>query len=83
MSFFNRYIIPLAFIVLATFSAIAFKWVEMVMYTSVGSAFFLLNLLTSGIITNNKKLWNIVTWVLILGALFLFIAVLRMDAYGL
>lgn len=83
MNFFNNYIVPLAFLVLAIVNLNAQRWVESGLYLSVGAGFVIMNLLRNGTIKNNKKYWNIVSWVLILSAVILFFLVLRIDAYGL
>lgn len=83
MKFFNTYIIPLALFILAIVNLQAQRWVEAALYLSVGSGFVIMNLLRNGVITQNKKFWNIVSWVLVALAVILFFLVLRIDAYGL
>lgn len=83
MKFFNTYIIPLALFILAIVNLKAQRWVEAALYLSVGSGFVIMNLLRNGTITQNKKFWNIVSWVLVALAVILFFLVLRIDAYEL
>ena len=83
MSFFSRYIVPAALMVLAVVNFYDLRWVEGSLYLCVALGFVLMGLLKSGNIQTNIKFWNIVSWVLIMLGLVLFLFVLRMDAYGL
>ena len=83
MNFFSRYIVPAALLVLAVVNFYDHRWVEGMLYLCVSFGFILMGLLKSGNIKTNVKLWNIVSWVLIMLGVVLFLFVLRMDAYGL
>ena len=76
-----KYFIPLAFLVLAGFNLINSNWLEASLYLCVGFAFPLMWAIRDGNITSNVKIWNLVSWGLIIVALLLFLAVLRTDAY--
>lgn len=74
-----KYLIPLAFILLAGFNSYNQHWLEAALYVSVGAAFPLMWAIRDKKITRNFKLWNGVAWVLVILAIFLFIAVLLTD----
>ena len=76
-----RYLIPLALFLLAVFNFYNIRWLEGVLYIAVGVAFPLQWALRDGKITTNIKLWNVVSWGLIILALGLFLALLRTDAH--
>ena len=80
MNGFVKYIVPLAFGTLAIYYLIIANWVEGVLYLSVGVAFPLMWAIRDGKITTNVKLWNSVAWALVIIALLLFLALLRLDA---
>lgn len=81
MSNLLNYFIPLAFLVLAGFNIYSKNWLEAILYLCVGVAFPLMWAIRDGKITSNVKLWNIISWGLVIVALFLFLLVLRTDAY--
>ena len=83
MNVFNKYIVPLAFLILAAVNLNAQRWVESALYISVGAGFVIMNLLRTGAISSNKKFWNALSWILIIAAAVLFFLVLRIAAYGL
>ena len=76
-----KYLIPLAFIVLAIFNLSTERWLEASLYICVGSAFPLMWAIRDKKITTNLKFWNILSWALVIIALILFMALLRTDAY--
>ena len=80
MNGFVKYIVPLAFGTLAIYYLIIANWVEGFLYLSVGIAFPLMWAIRDGKITTNVKLWNSVAWALVIIALLLFLALLRLDA---
>ena len=80
MNGFVKYIVPLAFGTLAIYYLIIANWVEGFLYLSVGVAFPLMWAIRDGKITTNVKLWNSVAWALVIIALLLFLALLRLDA---
>jgi hypothetical protein len=77
-----KYFIPLAFLVLAGFNLYNSNWLEALLYLCVGSAFPLMWAIKDGNITSNLKFWNALSWGLIILALFLFLLLLRTDAYN-
>ena len=77
-----NYIIPVAFILLAIFNLYAEKWLEGVLYLTVGTAFPLMWAIRDKQITKNLKFWNALAWGLVIVALLLFLALLRTDAYS-
>ena len=83
MNYFTKYIVPLALLALALVNFLDGRWVEGILYVSVGSGFTLMNLLKSGFFKTNLKFWNILSWILIILAIVLFLLVLRMDAYDI
>jgi hypothetical protein len=80
MNGFVKYIVPLAFGTLAIYYLVIANWVEGFLYLSVGIAFPLMWAIRDGKITTNVKLWNSVAWALVIIALLLFLALLRLDA---
>jgi len=74
-----KYLIPLAFISLAMYYLIMANWIEGGLYLSVGIAFPLMWSIRDGKISSNIKLWNAVSWILVILALLLFIVQLRLD----
>jgi hypothetical protein len=80
MNGFVKYIVPLAFGTLAIYYLVIANWVEGFLYLSVGIAFPLMWAIRDGKITTNIKLWNSVAWALVIIALLLFLALLRLDA---
>ena len=77
-----KYLIPIAFLLLALFNLYAAKWLEGALYLSVGIAFPLMWAIRDGKIKSNLKVWNAIAWAMVVIALFLFFAVLRTDAYS-
>ena len=75
-----RYIIPLAFSSLAIYYLAIANWVEGFLYLSVSIAFPLMWAIRDGKITTNIKFWNSLAWGLVIVALLLFLALLRLDA---
>jgi hypothetical protein len=80
MNGFVKYIVPLAFGTLAIYYLVIANWVEGFLYLSVGIAFPLMWAIRDGKISTNVKLWNSVAWALVIIALLLFLALLRLDA---
>jgi len=80
MNGFIRYIVPLAFGALAVYYLIIANWVEGFLYLSVSIAFPLMWAIRDGKIKTNIKLWNSLAWALVIIALLLFLALLRLDA---
>lgn len=80
MNGFLRYIVPLAFIALAIYYLVIANWIEGFLYLSVSIAFPLMWAIRDGKIKTNLKLWNAVSWVLVIIALLLFLTLLRLDA---
>lgn len=80
MNGFVKYIVPLAFGTLAIYYLVIANWVEGFLYLSVGVAFPLMWAIRDGKITTNVKLWNSVAWALVIIALLLFLALLRLDS---
>jgi hypothetical protein len=80
MSGFTKYIVPAAFIVLAIFNLVNSNWLEASLYILVGAAFPLMWAIRDGKIKSNLRFWNSFAWALIIVALLLFLALLRMDA---
>ena len=80
MNGFLRYIVPLAFITLAIYHLVIANWIEGFLYLSVSIAFPLMWAIRDGKIKTNLKLWNAVSWVLVIIALLLFLTLLRLDA---
>jgi len=80
MSGFTKYIVPAAFIILATFNYVNANWLEGSLYVLVGVAFPLMWAIKDGKIKTNLRFWNSFAWALIIIALLLFLALLRMDA---
>jgi hypothetical protein len=76
-----RYLIPVALALLALFNFYNQNWLEGILYVAVGVAFPLQWALRDGKIKENVKFWNAVSWVLIILALVLFLALLRTDAH--
>ncbi len=56
---------------------------EPVLYACVGLGFVLMDAVKNQKFAPYKKLLTILSWVFILAGIFLFIALLRQDAYGL
>ena len=80
MNGFLRYVVPLAFITLAIYYLVIANWIEGFLYLSVSIAFPLMWGIRDGKIKTNLKLWNAVSWVLVIIALLLFLTLLRLDA---
>lgn len=80
MSGFTKYIVPAAFIILAIFNLVNSNWLEGLLYVLVGAAFPLMWAIRDGNIKSNLRFWNSFAWALIIVALLLFLALLRMDA---
>jgi len=80
MNGFIKYMVPVAFIVLAIYNLTLGNWLEGSLYVSVSIAFPLMWAIKDGIIKSNLKFWNTLSWALVIIALFLFLALLRMDA---
>ena len=80
MNGFVKYIVPVAFGTLAIYYLVMANWVEGFLYLSVSIAFPLMWALRDGKITTNIKLWNSLAWALVILALLLFLALLRLDA---
>ena len=78
-----KYLIPLAFLLLAGFNLYASRWLEAALYVAVGVAFPLMWAIRDGQIKANLKFWNIVAWLLVFIALLLFFAVLQLDGHSL
>lgn len=76
-----KYLIPVAFLLLAVFNLYASKWLEGALYLTVGIAFPLMWAIRDGKIKSHVKFWNILSWVLVILALLLFFVLLRTDAY--
>lgn len=76
---FVKYLIPLAFISLAMYYLVMANWLEALLYLSVGIAFPLMWAIRDGQITTNIKLWNSISWALVILALLLFVVQLRLD----
>lgn len=74
---------PIAFVLLSTYNYLHQHWVEGSMYLSVALGFLIMGLMKSGHVSKENKVWNVVSWVLIVMGVVLFLVVLRMDAYGL
>ena len=75
-----KYLIPLAFVVLAFFNLYSTRWLEASLYLSVGMAFPIMWAIRDGQIKSNLRFWNSLAWGLVIIALLLFLAVLRLDA---
>jgi hypothetical protein len=80
MNRFLNYIVPLAFITLAIYYLVIANWIEGFLYLSVSIAFPLMWAIRDGKIKTNLKLWNTVSWGLVIIALLLFLTLLRLDA---
>ena len=80
MSGFTKYIVPAAFTILAIFNLINANWLEGSLYVLVAVAFPLMWAIRDGQIKSNLRFWNSFAWGLIIVALLLFLALLRMDA---
>lgn len=80
MSGFTKYIVPAAFIILAIFNLVNANWLEGSLYILVAVAFPLMWAIRDGQIKSNLRFWNSFAWGLIIVALLLFLALLRMDA---
>jgi len=80
MNGFLRYVVPLAFITLAIYYLVIANWIEGFLYLSVSIAFPLMWAIRDGKIKTNLKLWNAVSWGLVIIALLLFLTLLRLDA---
>ena len=80
MNGFIKYLIPLAFVILAGYHLINSNWVEGFLYFSVSIAFPLMWAIKEGRIKSNIRFWNSLAWVLVIIALLLFLALLRLDA---
>jgi hypothetical protein len=80
MNGFIRYVVPLAFGTLAIYYLVIANWVEGFLYLSVSIAFPLMWAIRDGKIKTNIKLWNSLAWALVIIALLLFLALLRLDA---
>ena len=80
MNGFLRYVVPLAFITLAIYYLVIANWIEGFLYLSVSIAFPLMWAIRDGKIKTDLKLWNAVSWVLVIIALLLFLTLLRLDA---
>ena len=83
MNLFTKYIVPLALLVLAIFNYVNMNWVEGSLYLFMSVSFALMGLLRAGQIKSNLKVWNTISWVLIIISVALFVFLLRMDAYGI
>lgn len=81
MNLFTKYIVPLALLVLAIFNYVNLNWVEGSLYLFMSVSFALMGLLRAGQIKSNLKVWNTISWVLIIISVALFVFLLRMDAY--
>ncbi len=82
MNGFAKYLVPVAFIILAGYNLYLANWLEGSLYVAVSIAFPLMWAIKDGYIKTNHKLWNAVAWALVILALVLFMALLRMDAYN-
>ena len=83
MNLFTKYIVPLALLALAIFNYVNLNWVEGSLYLFMSVSFALMGLLRAGQIKSNLKVWNTISWVLIIISVALFVFLLRMDAYGI
>ena len=83
MNLFTKYIVPLALLALAIFNYVNLNWVEGSLYLFMSVSFTLMGLLRAGQIKSNLKVWNTISWVLIIISVALFVFLLRMDAYGI
>ena len=76
--------IGLALIALAAYKSVQGPEIlEPVLYTCVGIGFILMDAVKNEKLAPYKRILSILSWVFILAGLFLFIALLRQDAYGL
>ena len=80
MNGFIKYLIPIAFVTLAIYNLFIFNWVEGFLYFSVSIAFPLMWAIKDGRIKSNIRFWNSLAWALVIIALLLFFALLRLDA---
>ncbi len=76
---FVKYLIPIAFASLAIYYFIVANWLEGVLYLSVSIAFPLMWAIRDGKIKSNIEIWNSVAWGLVIIALLLFLAIIRLD----
>lgn len=76
---FIKYLIPIAFASLAIYYLIVANWLEGLLYLSVSIAFPLMWAIRDGKIKSNVNIWNSVAWALVIIALLLFLAVVRLD----
>lgn len=76
--------IGLALIALAAYKSVQEPQIlEPVLYSCVGIGFILMDAVKNERFAPYKKVLSILSWVFVLAGLFLFIALLRQDAYGL
>jgi len=77
---FMKIMVPAAFIILAGYNLYLANWLEGALYVSVAVAFPLMWALRAGRIKRHRAFWNALSWLLIILALLLFLAVLQYDA---
>lgn len=75
-------LIPIAFFALSVYTYTQAKALETSLYFFVGTSFLLLTFSKSERFEKQRKLLTVLSWVAIAVAVFLFIAVLRQDAYS-
>lgn len=73
-------IIPLAFILLFSYSLYLGALLDAVLYFFVGAGFTIINLIKANKITENLIFWNRLSWAFVILAGIMFMAVLLNDA---
>lgn len=72
--------IPVAFILLFSFSLYAGELLEATLYLFVGAGFTMINLIKAKVITENLIFWNRLSWALVILSAVMFMVVLLNDA---
>ena len=75
--------IGLAIIAFGIYTLLGDKFLEAIMYISVGLGFTLMGILKDPRFSSYKKFLNILSWIFVIAGILLFIAVLRQDAYSI
>ena len=82
MNWLKGTLITVAFAALAVYAFSSGKVLEGIVYILVALGFGLMDMVRSEKFVQYKKPLNIASWVVIIAAVILFVALLRMDAYG-
>ncbi len=74
-----RYVVGGIMILFSVFQAVQQDYWEFAMYATAGLAFITMGLITDDVFPAQRKFMNVISWVFILAAVFLFLFLLRTD----